>query len=175
MSSWRGWAAQQRGRAQRRTNEANAHLRSACHLAELGRMRGHTKPSGHAAHSKRRSPTEILHARMPPDAREAGHGTKSDTHANCGNYEKYGKSRLRASAPWTVNRLRAMTGQLRVRPWRTLIFQPVVHRTDVNDMAHNQSVYPAVGRISSIALQTWSLGPSARGGAFCEDCILRTL
>jgi hypothetical protein len=97
----------QRGREHRRTNEANAHLRSVCYVAELGRMRGHTKPSEHAAHSKRRSPTEILHARMPPDAGEAGHGPKSDTHANCGNYEKHGKSRLRASAPWTVNRLRA--------------------------------------------------------------------
>jgi hypothetical protein len=47
---------------------------------------------------------------MPPDAGEAGHGPKSNTHANCGNYEKHGKSRLWASAPWTVNRLSATTG-----------------------------------------------------------------
>ena len=140
MSSWRGWAAQQRGREHRRTNEANAHLRSVCHLAELGRMRGHTKPSGHAAHSKRRSPTEILHTRMPPDAGEAGHGPKSDTHANCGNYEKHGESRLRASAPWTVNRLRLTTGHLRVcllaDNFFCLLadnfFQPVLNRTIID-------------------------------------------
>jgi hypothetical protein len=76
-------------------------------------MRGHTKPSGHTAHSKRRSPTEILHARMPPDAGEAGHGPKSDTHRDCGNYEKHGESRLRASASRTVNRPRTTTGHMR--------------------------------------------------------------
>jgi len=79
----------------------------------LGGMRGHTKPSGHTAHSKRRNPTEILHARMPPDAGEAGHGPKSDPHTDCGNYERHGESRLRASASRTVNRPRTTTGHMR--------------------------------------------------------------
>jgi hypothetical protein len=94
-------------------HETNAHLRPVCHRAEPGWMRGHTKPNGPTAHSKRRSPTEILHARMPPDAGEAGHGSKSDTHTDCGNYEKHGESRLRASASRTVNRPRTTTGHMR--------------------------------------------------------------
>src|SRR6516165_7091893 len=39
---------------------------------------------------------------MPPDAGEAGHGSKSDAHANLGNHEKHGKSRLRPSASRAV-------------------------------------------------------------------------
>ena len=68
-------------------------------------MRGHTahpKPSGHTAHSSRRSRTAVLHTRMPADAGEAGHGPKSDAHANCGNNEKYGKGRLWAPASWAL-------------------------------------------------------------------------
>jgi hypothetical protein len=39
---------------------------------------------------------------MPADAGEAGHGPKSDAHANCGNHEKYGKGWLRAPASWAL-------------------------------------------------------------------------
>ena len=79
-----------------RTDQANTHLR---HCAAPDWMR---KPNGHTAHSKRRGTTEVLHAGMPPNAGEAGHGPKSDTHANCGNHEKYGKDRLWAAASWAL-------------------------------------------------------------------------
>jgi hypothetical protein len=50
------------------------------------------------------TPSEEVQQRFytPECAGEAGHGPKSDAHANCGNHEKYGKGRLRAPASWAL-------------------------------------------------------------------------
>jgi hypothetical protein len=57
---------------------------------------------------------------MPTDAGEAGHGPKSNAHANCGNHEKYGKGRLWVPASWAlilVLRMDKLTNEAQPPRW----------------------------------------------------------